>query len=281
MDITIADQRIVLITNSVTKDEATILAKQKKLDSFGTVDKVTSFLSKPKDEDFEILYEEHRLQPFWHVSAKAHYKFDRNVTYSVPTSGTEVQSVSYHKDTISVSNAQIQLPVVEHCSVDENHQITVDGVSGKTDQKLTSYTSLPYTVISSELRSAVSETTIIVPPTVRISAIMRETLSKMIKGIQADVIHEEKVEVTTVDLVYRPVYAFQYRWKSKNKEAIVEVDAATGVVSTGNRTFREYFGKVLDQNFLFDIGADAAGMILPGGSIAVKIAKKYIDQKQK
>jgi hypothetical protein len=37
----------------------------------------------------------------------------------------------------------------------------------------------------------------------------------------------------------------------------------------------------LDQNFLFDIGADAAGMILPGGSIAVKIAKKYIDQKQK
>ena len=103
----------------------------------------------------------------------------------------------------------------------------------------------------------------------------------MIKGIQADVIHEEKVEVTTVDLVYRPVYAFQYRWKSKNKEAIVEVDAATGIVSTGNRTFREYFGKVLDQNFLFDIGTDAAGMILPGGSIAVKIAKKYIDQKQK
>ena len=109
---------------------------------------------------------------------------------------------------------------------------------------------------------------------------MRDSLSKMIKGIQADTILEESVEVTCVDLYYHPIYAYQYRWKSKAKEAILEIDALTGSVSIGNRTFNEYLGKVLDQSFLFDIGADAVGIIVPGGSVAVKLAKKYIDKRR-
>ena len=48
----------------------------------------------------------------------------------------------------------------------------------------------------------------------------------------------------------------------------------------GSRIFKEYLGKVLDPDFLFDLGADAAGMFIPGGSIAVKVAKKYIDSKK-
>lgn len=39
---------------------------------------------------------------------------------------------------------------------------------------------------------------------------------------------------------------------------------------------------VTDQRvLLFDLGADAAGMLIPGGNIAVKIAKKYIDTRKK
>ena len=53
----------------------------------------------------------------------------------------------------------------------------------------------------------------------------------------------------------------------------------TGEFSAGTRVFTEYFGKVLDQTFLFDIGADAVGMFVPGGSIAVKAAKKYMDSR--
>jgi hypothetical protein len=45
--------------------------------------------------------------------------------------------------------------------------------------------------------------------------------------------------------------------------------------------FQQYLGKVLDTNFLFDIGADAAGVLIPGGSIAVKVARKYMETKKK
>jgi hypothetical protein len=102
-------------------------------------------------------------------------------------------------------------------------------------------------------------------------------LSRMIKGIQADKILDETIEVLNADLYLHPFYAYSFQWKSKNKEAIIEIDALTGAIKSGTRVFKEYLGKVFDQDFLFDLGADTAGLIFPGGSIVVKAAKKYMD----
>jgi hypothetical protein len=137
------------------------------------------------------------------------------------------------------------------------------------------------TEVAGQLKDEVDDDAILIPPQARISAIMRDSLSKMITGIQADTILQEDVEVSCVDLYYRPIYAFKYAWASKQKEAIIEVDGLTGEFRAGTRVFTEYFGKVLDQAFLFDIGADAVGMFVPGGGIAIKAAKKYIDARTK
>jgi hypothetical protein len=137
------------------------------------------------------------------------------------------------------------------------------------------------TEVTGQLKDDVDSEAILIPPQARISAIMRDSLSKMITGIQADTILQEDVEVSCVDLYYRPIYAFKYAWASKQKEAIIEVDGLTGEFRAGTRVFTEYFGKVLDQAFLFDIGADAVGMFVPGGGIAIKAAKKYIDARTK
>lgn len=178
-----------------------------------------------------------------------------------------------------MTNHHFHLAVTEHCIQEEHEEVFVDGVTGKSIPELSKYLSRTPKVIEGELEKIVSPGSILVPPQARVSAIMRDSLAKMIKGIQADTILEEKVEVACVDLYYRPVFAFQYRWKSKGKEAIAEVDGLTGEISAGNRVFREYMGKVLSRDFLFDVGADAAGMLIPGGSIAVKVAKKYIDTR--
>ena len=37
---------------------------------------------------------------------------------------------------------------------------------------------------------------------------------------------------------------------------------------------------MLDKNFLFVLGVAAAGVLIRGGSIAVKIAKKYVDSQE-
>lgn len=280
MEIQVADQRILLLPDQLTPEEAQQKAWEKKVVAFDTLSQMTSFLSRPKDEDFELIYEEHRYQPFWHVAAQAKYVYDRNMKYEVKTSGSEVQSVTYQDTEYEGANGHIHIDVVEHCTQQEKDEVFVDGVTGKNQPSLIGYLSLSAKHVKGKLESMVAKDAILVPPQSRVSAIMRDALAKMIKGIQADKILEEQVEVTCVDLYYRPVHAYQYKWKTKNKEAIIEVDGLNGKIETGNRTFREYMGRVLDQNFLFDVGADAAGLLIPGGSIAVKVAKRYIDTKK-
>lgn len=280
MDIRVADQRILLFADQVSAEDAKQLSWEKKTSAFDALSKMTSFLSRPKDDDFELLYSEHRYQPFWHVIAKAKYVYDRTAQYQIAPNGNEVQSVTLEKTDYVVTNGHIHVSVMEHCSQDEQDEVYVDGVTGKNNPELASYLSLSPKVATDKLEKLVTKGSIVVPPQARVSAIMRDALSKMIKGIQADKILEEQVEVQCVDLYYHPVYAFQYKWKSKNKVAIVEIDGVTGAVGSGNRTFNEYLGKVLDKDFLFDLGADAAGMLIPGGNIAVKVAKRYIDKKK-
>ncbi|OGG31136.1 hypothetical protein A3A63_00010 [Candidatus Gottesmanbacteria bacterium RIFCSPLOWO2_01_FULL_46_9] len=281
MEIAVADQRILLFPNQITLEDAKAKAWEKKASAFGAINQMTSFLSRPKDDDFELIYSEHRYQPFWHVAARARYVYDRSAQYQVPAHSKEVTSVTYESSDFEITSGHFHMPVTEHCMQEESDEVFVEGVSGKANPKLKEYLSLSPTLVKGSLEKTVDKKSIIVPPQSRVSAIMRDSLSKMIKGIQADKILEEHVEVTCVDLYYHPVYAFQYRWKSKAKDAIVEVDGLTGAVTTGSRVFSEYMGKVLDINFLFDVGADAAGMLIPGGSIAVKVAKKYIDTKRR
>ena len=280
MDIRVADQRILLFADQVSAAEAKQLSWEKKTSAFDAISKMTSFLSRPKDDDFELLYSEHRYQPFWHVIAKARYVYDRTAQYQIAPNGSEVRSVTLEKTDYVVTNGHIHVSVMEHCSQDEQDEVFVDGVTGKNNPDLSQYLSLSPKVATDKLEKLITKGSIVVPPQARVSAIMRDALSKMIKGIQADKILEEQVEVQCVDLYYHPVYAFQYKWKSKNKVAIVEIDGVTGAVGSGNRTFNEYLGKVLDKDFLFDLGADAAGVLIPGGSIAVKVAKHYIDKKK-
>ena len=280
MEIKVADQRILLFSDQLTADDAKARAWEKKMTSFGAINQMASLFSKPKDEDFELIYSEHRYQPFWHVAATARYVYERTANYEVPSHGPEVRSITFQDTIFEATNAHFHIPVTERCVQEEADEVFVEGVTGKANTKLKDYVSLSPLVITGSIEDSVGKDAIIVPPQSRVSAIMRDSLAKMIKGIQADIIHEEKVEVTCVDLYYHPVYAFQYKWKSKNKDAIVEVDGMTGNVTNGNRVFSEYLGKVLDPNFLFDVGADAAGILIPGGSIAVKVAKKYIDAKK-
>jgi hypothetical protein len=281
MQIEVANQRILLLKDQVSPADAKDKAWQKKVSAFDALSKVTSFLSKPKDEDFALTYSEHRYEPFWHVVATARYEYTRNTNYQIPASGREVKTVTMHDNKYEVLNGHIHVPVMEYCLQEEREENITDGITGKISPQLQQYLSTAATEVTGQLKDEVDADAILIPPQARISAIMRDSLSKMITGIQADAILDEHVEVSRVDLYYRPIYAFKYSWISKQKEAILEVDGLTGECRPGTRVFTEYFGKVLDQAFLFDIGADAVGMFVPGGSIAVKAAKRYIDTRSK
>ena len=280
MNLKIATERILLLQDQISFAQAEEKATINKLDAFGTINKLSGFFNKPQDSDFELVYSEHRLEPFWYISSHASYVYDRSNHYQYDLKGDEVKTVTVEGKDHVIANGHLHLPVLEHCSKELKEEVWIDGISGAKRSSLQEYTKKQFKIVETDkLNKEAGEKTVIVPPQTRVSGIIREMLSQMIQGIEADTIFKEDIEIAAIDLYYRPVYSFQFLWKSKDKKAILDVDAVTGETKTGTRTFNEFAGKTIDRDFLFDIGADLAGIFIPGGSIAVKTAKKIIDTR--
>lgn len=278
MEITLADQRALVLEEQLSIDQAEGRAWSSKLDAFGRVVKVTRLVQRPKDEDFELVYKEHRYQPFWHVACRALYIYERRREYPLALSGLEVESVTIEGKEYPAAEGRLTLTGLEHCREEPHKEVYVEGLTNEANPALSAYLRYPTTEIPmEELDEFAPPGTIVVPPQARASAVVHEVLTGMIKSVQADRILEDSVDVERVDLYYRPVYAFQYRWLSKDREAVLEYDALTGRLEAGGKTFQQYVGKLLDPDFLFDVGIDTVDLLVPGGGIAVKLARKGID----
>lgn len=279
MDISVVDERAVRLKEKIDSEEAKSRAWGRKVEAFGTVSRMTSFLQKPSDSDFELVYQEHRYQPFWHIACSAHYAYERTVTYSVPVGGREVRSVTIEGRECAVVGTSIQIMGTEHCEETLRTEAFIDGITNSADGTQRPYVAFEGTEMSTEELEAfgAEEETIVVPPRARASAVVRDVLIGLIKSFQADRILKDSVGVETVDLYYRPVYAFRYRWAAKEREAVLEVDGLTGEVRPDGATFQQYVGKIVDPEFLFDIGAETVDLLVPGGGIAIKLARKGIE----
>ena len=99
-----------------------------------------------------------------------------------------------------------------------------------------------------------------------------------ISRIDADIVHEERLALHHVDLYYRPVYAFRFRWQGK--EAVVEFDGVTGTVKIGGTTFEQYVDKMIDPRFLIDVGVEAVQIFLPGARIADLVISKTLQARE-
>ncbi|MGZ6271929.1 MAG: hypothetical protein ACXWPJ_07655, partial [Candidatus Limnocylindrales bacterium] len=122
--------------------------------------------------------------------------------------------------------------------------------------------------------------TIVVPPEHRASFVVRQLLAQMLKPVQADTVTEESLTLEKTDLYYRPLWAFEFHWKPKDRRGVVELDAVTGRMRAGESLMPK-LTRMVTRDALFDIGADTVGLLVPGGGIAVKVAKIALDQTGK
>jgi len=278
MDITIADERALLFQEQLTMDQAEGRAWSQKVEAFGSMEKMTSFIRRPKDTDFELTYKEHRFQPFWHIECQARYVYERKREYPITLSGPEIKAVTIEDHEYTAGQGRILLPAVEHCREEPRREVFIDGITSEHKPEYNRYLQYPANVLPLDQIDDLSQKNIIlVPPQSKATAVLRNVLLDVLKSIQADHILEDQVEIKRLDLYYRPVYAFQYRWHSKDKEAVLEMDALTGTSQSNGTTYQRYMGQILDADFLFDVGAETVGLFVPGGGIAVKLARKGYD----
>jgi hypothetical protein len=227
-------------------------------------------------EDYECVYRERRLQPFWRLHSRAIATYERTRTLSIPVPA-DVLSVRLGDQTIMVEDRQLAVIGLESCRDESERDVLVDGLTGVQTPALTRYLQFPGRTASAEdLAATVRDGTVVVPPASKASALVREVLSSAIGRIDADRILEDRVSVDLVDLCYRPVYAFRYR--HAGKEAVVEFDGLTGDVRPDGASFEQYLGKTLDPKFLLDLGVEAVNMFIPGAQLARIVVQHGVER---
>ena len=281
MDINLADQKIFVLEETLSADEIRQKAMDRRSSAF--VSGLGSLLSRPKPDDIVLLATQRRLEPFWHVACRARFVYDRSRDYSVPASSAEVKAVTVNGTTYDVSDAArpraFSFSTVEHCKEETFVEEYTDGVSGARVVDGSTVAGRSKREVS-ELAGLEADQTIVVPPEQRAAYVVREALAKLMRPVQADSVEEESFTLEHTDLYYRPIRAFEFHWKPKDKRGIVEIDCVTGETRQGKSLMTE-FSKMVTRDSLFDIGADTISMLVPGGGIAVKVAKIAMDQQHK
>ncbi|MDQ2953257.1 MAG: hypothetical protein M3R54_13445 [Chloroflexota bacterium] len=281
MEIELADQHIFVLEDRLTPDEIRQRAMDRRTGAFGSG--LTGLLQRPKAEDIELLNSQHRLEPFWHIAGHARYVYERSHEYAVPASGDEVRELTVHGVTYPAKNttgrATFAIQAIEHCRNEFSQEIYADGTTGTAVADAASIVSGPRKEVT-EMGAAAEGGTIVVPPAQHASSLVRQLIAAMMKPVQAETITEESMALEHIDLYYRPWWAFEFVWKPKDKRGVVEIDAITGQMRQGQALVPQ-LQRMVTRDSLFDLGADTAGLLIPGGSIAVKVAKMAIDKRQK
>jgi hypothetical protein len=274
MDVELAQERMLLLADRFSMDHAEGRAWTKRTDAFGTMAKIGSFLSRPKDEDFETIYRERRLQPFFHIACTATMTYERAKDYRVPVDPNVVQ-VEADGKTLSVDTGAFTISGTERCHDEIHRAAYYDGIGGTADASAALYLGHSSSVIDADvLAKAAADGAVIVPPQAKASMLVRDVLASSIERIEADRVIEEKLSLHRIDLYYRPVYAFRYRWQGK--EAVVEFDGVTGETRVGGNTFEQFLGRAVDAEFLINAGVEAAGILIPGVRLAEIVISKSI-----
>ena len=282
MDIYLATEHAYYFIPQYTVDIARDRVEQKKMNLAAGM--LGSLFSRSKPEELRLITVENRLEPFWLVAASSRTLYDRAAAYTITVGGTDVKGVTVLNQDLSVlpqpkGDPAFKLTAIEHCAQEFRTHQTFDGITGvKAD--LVKYANFAKTEIT-DMNTFAPEGILLLPPQVRATAVVRQVTAEIVKPVKnAQAIHEERIDIETVDLNFRPVYAFEYEWSAKNKNVVIEFDPLTGDMHMGGKKLSDQIKGILTRDLLFDVTADAFGTLVPGGSIAVKLVKAVVDRKK-
>jgi hypothetical protein len=280
VDISLGEPRIISLEPRFAHEDLLRRADERKVGALGTG--IGGLLSRPKAEEVVLGAVQRRVEPFWHIAATAHYVYDRTRMYAVPASAGDVRSLTILGQDFAVTGsgkgqpATFGLEALEHCTEDFREEVWIEGIAGGPVGNGAMLLGGPRNEVAEPAALAVDDT-MVVPPEQRASAIIRQLLAKLLRPLQADAVFEERLAVEQLELVYRPIVAFEFVLPAKDRRGVVEVDALTGETKTAT-SLKLQITRRVSRDALFDIGADTVGLLVPGGSIAVKLARVAIDR---
>lgn len=280
MEIALADERLILLEERGTFEEIKQRAADKRTTAFGGG--IGGLLQRPKNEEVNLVAFKRRLEPMWHVAGRSRYEYERTRAYTVPTSGPEVRRVTITGTDYEVKAGappgSFGLPVLEHCLEEYRREVFIDGQTGQPVADGAQVIGGPQSEVHDAAELSANDT-VVIPPEQRASFVVRSVIQEIMRAVQADKLIEESVVLEVADLYYRPIWSFEYKWLPKDKTGFIEIDGVTGQIRQTNQLLPQIKGIMTNKETWFDIGADTVELLVPGGGIAMKVARAVGERK--
>lgn len=279
MDINVKDQKVFVVEGHLSQEQARERAWEQKASAFGTLSRL---FMRPKSDDIQVASIVKRFDPEWHFLAHKRVVFQRKREYRVPVGDGTVQRVTVTGNEYAVTAEPARtftITGVEHCEDDVRLEGLLDGTTGEMIQDEGLMRAPRQELI--EVSSFAPSDATVVQPELKASGALQRIVQRLMKHYEADEVLEEFIDVEHLYLLFHPVYAFEFVWEKKGKRAGVELDAATERMRTLSEGLQQKLGRLLDSEVLFDLGKEAAKLVVPGGEITLKIIGKALGQRPK
>jgi len=228
---------------------------------------------RPKPEEIKLTRSEARYEPFWHMvcEARVDYVREKSVHLDLDENVCELKIGDQY---FKADNGKAFVNIDERCVIRKNNELFIDAVTGE-NRDFKEIGNSRFSRIAS-VEEIVNSDFTPVPAKVKASILVRDMIFDTMKPLKAIEIITQSLKIEKLNLCFRPVYVYEYTWEAKNQHVVFEIDAITGKVSEGRVLGKSNEGEFLSEASLFDIGADAIGLVVPGGEIAAKIARAFI-----
>lgn len=249
-------------------------AEKKKLGAFGMLTKLNPF-NRPKEDTVQLSRQELRLEPFWHMVAKRSIDYTCQLTYPVAVNNPYAQSLQIEDKVYEVTRqkekARIEFVATEHCHRKISFDRLMDGMHREIKPAVfeSLINKFKYTEVEQVDRPE------LLKPLLSLSAAQQIVMA----GLNSEAVSASEIQLDVIEfertLMYiRPVFAFEFRWTTADKVGVIEVDGLTGEVVENGRWFKDKVNEILTREMLIDVGAEMAGVVVPGGGAAVKFLAK-------
>ncbi len=249
--------------------------------------------SKPAPDEI-ILEECHaRYEPFWFTSVSFKTKFDRDIKYEILTQDIEVSSATLLGERIEPKSLAdnkwgFEIEATEHCDRLTSTKLFYDDIDSKKDNKLKVFLEYEKKPID-DFEAFIEKFSNVIQPQRKSSIIADLAFQEVYSPPEnAKETHERTVRFESMDLIFRPIYRFKYKYEPLKKRLLEGVsgrsaqwefdyDPVKKVVIQESRTVPERIIDTVSSDVFFDVTAETMNLFVPGTMIAAKIIKNLRD----
>ncbi len=220
METSIATAQVRVLTPQITPEEIDSRVTARRAEGFGLLGKLP--FGRPRPEAVEVASRQTRHLPVWHLVGHAVYEYDRAREFRIDLSRPEVRYVVIGQQRLDPAHDErhIMLRGTEHVRDERNAEYEMDARTKA--RHAAQWASNPATVAGSLSDIGAPGDTVDWPETPAAEA-LKPLLGEIAVAIDAERVDEERIDVTTLELLFRPILVVEYRYGEKSATSALDL----------------------------------------------------------